>query len=86
MTHVQPFSGNFLSNLFLSANRAKCCKQTCQPSPGLIANQIISFIFALTIYDELDDNVMVTDRNNYTFDSATMTMSHYDIGRIEVDA
>ena len=29
---------------------------------GFIANQIISFMFALTIYDEFDDNAMVTDR------------------------
>ena len=43
--------------------------QTCQPGPGSIANllnQIISFIFALTIYvidyDGFDDNAMVTDR------------------------
>ena len=51
-----------------------------QQRPPLIADQIISFIFALTIYDEFDDNSMVT------FVSATMTMSHYysDIGTTEV--
>ena len=31
-------------------------------SKGLIANQIILFIFALTIYDEFDANAIVTDR------------------------
>ena len=36
--------------------------QTCQPGLGLIANQIILFIFALMIYDEFDANAMVTDR------------------------
>ena len=52
-----------------------------------LANQIILFIFALTIYDEFDDNAMVTDRiitSNYTFVSATLYYS--DIGMIEVDA
>ena len=29
---------------------------------GVIANHVISFIFALTIYDEFEDNAMVTNR------------------------
>ena len=33
-----------------------------RPGPGLITNQIISFIFARTIYDEFDANAMATDR------------------------
>ena len=45
----------------LSAVQIKSRKQPFAVS-GLIANQIISFIFALTIYDKFDDNAMVTVR------------------------
>ena len=41
----------------------------------------------MTIYDEFDDNAMVTDRIITTRSFRQLTMSHYysDIGTIEVD-
>ena len=70
--------------MFLSANRAKCRKQTCRPGPGLTANQIILFTFVRAIYDEFNAYF------NGTGDNCTSVPALYhnysDIGTIEVDA
>ena len=42
LTHV---AGNYVSKLFLSAERTKSRRRPCRPGPGLITNQIILFIF-----------------------------------------
>ena len=69
-----------------------CCKTgakvVLRRSTTLIANQIISFIFARAIYDEFDDNPMVMvmlyrrPYNNCTIVLATVTRNCSDIGRI----